>query len=191
MPLTTFIEFADAAAKVIGPLTTLNPKADPYPWFCKNFNRKDDIQWAGYNGPIFEESKALVFGFNLEYLASWKRIFPKLCRETDTFSGMLQNLPGYEWHWWGRSAIIARNPKYRVLSKPVPVEQINVNMWISDLEDILERRTGWSSSVAMRPQIHIVKKVASSDRASAPGSLAARIQEIVNDLMPITLFLEK
>lgn len=191
MPLTTFIEFADAATKVIGKLDILNPQADPYPWLCKDINRKKDIQWAGYVGPIFDEKNALVFGFNLEFTASWKRIFPKLCRETDTFTGMLQSIPGYEWHWWGRPAVIGKNPKVRFLSKPILTEQVNVNMWISELEDILEKRMGWSSTIAMRPQIQIVQQVALINQASTINSLSARIQEIVLELKAISLFLEK
>ncbi len=119
----------------------------------------------------FDENKAFVFGFNLEFTASWKRIFPKLCRETDTFAEMLKAIPGYEWHWWGRPAVIGRNPKVRVLSKPIPAEQVDVNLWITELEDILEKRKGWSSSVAMRPQIQIVQQVALSNQASTSSSL--------------------
>lgn len=191
MPQTTFKDFADATTKVIGKLTSVNPQADPYPWFCKDINREDDIQWGGYLGPIFNESNALVFGFNLEYTASWKRIFPKLCRETDTFTGLLQNIPGYEWHWWGRSSIIGKNPKVRILSEPILAGDLNVNMWLSELEEILEKRQGWSPAIVMRPQIQIVQMVALSDQASTIHSLSARIQEIVAELKPISLFMEK
>jgi hypothetical protein len=191
MAHTTFNDLADAAVKVLGTLDTLNPQADPYPWICKDINRKDDIQWAGYFGPIFNESRALVFGFNLEFTPSWKRIFPKLCRETDTFSAMLKAVPGYEWHWWGRPAIIRRNPKVRVLSAPTLTERVDVNLWMTELEDILEKRKGWSTSVAMRPQIQIVQQVALSSQSSTLSSLSAGIQKIILDLKPIALFLEK
>lgn len=191
MPLTTFNDLADAATKVIGKLSSVNPQADPYPWFCKDINRKDDIQWAGYLGPIFNESNALVFGFNLEFTSSWKRIFPKLCRETDSFTEMLQNIPGYEWHWWGRAAVIGKNPKFRVLSQPIRAEQVNVNMWISELEDILEKRLGWSSNIAMRPQMQIVQQVALSNKVGTHDALISRIQEIVTELKPIVGFMEK
>lgn len=164
MPHSTFNDLADAATKVLGPLDTLKPQADPYPWFCKDINRKDDIQWGGYIGPIFDETKALVFGFNLEYTASLKRIFPKLCRETDTFSAMLKSIPGYEFHWWGQSAIIHKNPKVRVLSAPILTELVDVNLWMTELENILEKRKGWSESVAMRPQIQIVQRVVQAVR---------------------------
>jgi len=189
--MTTFNEFADAATKVIGKLDTINPQADPYPWFCKDINRQDDIQWAGYLGPVFDENKALVFGFNLEYIASWKRIFPKLCRETDTFSDMLKSVPGYEWHWWGRSSNIGKNPKVRELSNPIRTERVDVNLWITELEDILEKRKGYSSNVAMRPQIQIVQQVGLSGKISTPGSLCEGIQKIISELKPISLFLEK
>jgi hypothetical protein len=189
--MTTFNEFADAATKVMGKLSKLNPQADPYPWFCKDINRKDDIQWAGYFGPIFDESKALVFGFNLEYTASWKRIFPKLCRETDTFSDMLKNIPGYEWHWWGRSAIIGKTPKVRELSNPIRTELVDVNLWITELDDILEKRKGWTANVAMRPQLQIVQQVGSSNQASTSSSLIEGIQKVILELKPIALFLEK
>jgi hypothetical protein len=191
MAITTFNDLAEAAAKVLGKLDTLNPQADPYPWFCKDINRKKDIQWAGYYGPIFDESNGLVFGFNLEFTSSWKRIFPKLCRETETFADMLKAIPGYEWHWWGRSAVIGRNPRVRFLSKPIPVEQVDVNLWITELEDILERRTGWSTTIAMRPQIQIVQQVAISNQATTSSYLCSVIQNIILELKPIALFLEK
>jgi hypothetical protein len=191
MPLTTFNDLADAATKVLGKLSSVNPQADPYPWFCKDINRKEDIQWAGYLGPIFDEDKALVFGFNLEFTASWKRIFPKLCRETDTFTGLLQNIPGYEWHWWGRSSIIGKNPKVRVLSEPILTGELNVNMWLSELEEILEKRQGWSPTIVMRPQVQIVQQVALSNQVCTQDSLISRIQEIVSELKPIVGFMEK
>lgn len=189
--MTTFNTLTDAATKVLGKLDMVNMQADPYPWFSKDINRDDDIQWGGYIGPIFEESKAMVFGFNLEYIASWKRIFPKLCRETDTFSEMLQATSGYEWHWWGRSAVINDNPKVRVLAPPVRAEDVNVNRWLSELEDILEKRTGWSSTITMRPQIQIVRQVGVGRQASGSDSLVADIQKVMQELKPIALFLEK
>jgi hypothetical protein len=189
--MTTFNELTDAATKILGNLDTVNLQADPYPWFSKDINRDDDIQWGGYIGPIFDESKALVFGFNLEYIASWKRIFPKLCRETDTFADMLKSIQGYEWHWWGRSAVINKNPKVRVLAPPVRVEDVNVNRWLSELEDILEKKTGWSSAITMRPQIQIVHQVGRGKHASDTNSLMADIQKVMQDLKPIALFLEK
>jgi len=189
--MPTFNDLTDAATKVLGKLDIVNLQADPYPWFCKDINRDDDIQWGGYFGPIFDENKALVFGFNLEYIASWKRIFPKLCRETDSFSEMLKSIPGYEWHWWGRSAVVNNNPKVRVLAPPIPVEDVNVNTWLSELEDILEKKTGWSAAIAMRPQIQIVRQVGLSKQASSSSSLSEEIQKVIQELKPIALFLEK
>jgi len=189
--MPTFNDLTDAATKVLGKLDTVNLQADPYPWFSKDINRDDDIQWGGYFGPIFDESKALVFGFNLEYIASWKRIFPKLCRESDTFADMLKSIPGYEWHWWGRSAVVNNNPKVRVLAPPIPVENVSVNTWLSELEDILEKKTGWSAAIAMRPQIQIVRQVGLSKQASSSSSLSEEIQKVIQELKPIALFLEK
>jgi len=189
--MTTFNDLADAATKVLGKLDMVNIKAEPYPWFSRDINRDDDIQWGGYIGPIFDESKALVFGFNLEYIASWKRIFPKLCRETDTFTDMLKSIPGYEWHWWGRSAVVNKNPKVRVLAPPIRVEDVNVNMWLSELEDILEKKKGWSAAVTMRPQIQIMHQVGLIKQASSSDLLIAEIQKVIQDLKPIALFLEK
>ena len=189
--MTTFKDLTDAATKVLGKLDIVNLQADPYPWFCKDINRDDDIQWGGYVGPIFDESKALVFGFNLEYIAPWKRIFPKLCREMDTFEGLVHAAVGYEWHWWGRSAVVNDNPKVRVLAPPVRAEDVNVNRWLSELEDILEKRTGWSAAVTMRPQIQIVRQVGRGKQSSGSDSLVTDIQTVIQELKPIALFLEK
>jgi hypothetical protein len=186
--MPTFNDLTGAAEKVLGKLDIVNPKADPYPWFCKDINRDDDIQWGGYFGPVFDEPKALVFGFNLEYIAPWKRIFPKLCREMDAFEELVHSAAGYEWHWWGRSAVVNDNPKVRVLAPPVRAEDVNVNRWLSELEDILEKRTGWSSAITMRPQIQIMRQVGAVNRSDAQ---VADIQQVMQELKPIALFLEK
>ncbi len=77
---------------------------------------------------------------------------------------MLKSIPGYEFHWWGQSAIIHKNPKVRVLSAPILTELVDVNLWMTELENILEKRKGWSESVAMRPQIQIVQRVVQAVR---------------------------
>lgn len=189
MPDDTIYDFAEMASQVIGKLDRLVADAELYPWFCKDISRKRDLQWGGYLGRIGSEEKVLAFGLNLEFTRAWGRVYPKIRGNLQQLSALLNRYPNYEWHWWGRPGMIAKNPPRRNLAPEVWANQVDVTKWVSELEDILERRKMWSVTVPMRPQMQIMRNVGLSDPPTDRVLIRENIQQVVYELEPLVAFL--
>lgn len=181
-------DFARIADQVVGKMDVINVAAEPYPWFCKDIFRKRDLQWAGYIGHVNDQENALAFGVNLEFTPAWRRVFPKLKHNIETFSMLLCRHKGYDWRWMGRPGVIAKNPPVRFLSPIVPTEQIDITKWVRELEDILDRKVMWSVRAPMRPQIQVMRKVGSIDEINEISAVHHNIKQTVNDLKPLVAF---
>jgi hypothetical protein len=182
-------DFAAVAARAVGALDVVNPDADPHPWFCKNIYRKKDLQWAGYIGPFSEQKTALVFGVNLEFTPAWRKAYPKIKSNQSRFSELLKMHKNYLWHWWGRPGMITRNPEVRPLSPPIWTNQVDVQEWIGELEDILDRKKMWSESIPMRPQIQIMRIVGLPNQLNGSDLILTEIQQTVLDLQPLVMLI--
>ena len=188
MSILTFDDFAEITRQVIVDLDTITKNADPYPWFCKDIFRKKDLQWAGYLGPIGSERNAMAFGLNLEFTSAWRRIFPKIKSDIQYFSQLIGKYPNYEWHWWGRPGIIAKNPPREIITDPMWTNQVDFASWVNELEDILEKRKMWSQDVPMRPQIQIMRQVGLHNQILDSKLLSQNIKQIVEELGELVEF---
>ena len=191
MSSSTIQDFAAITSQVIGDLDTIASDAEPNPWFSKNIYRKRDLQWAGYLGPIGSVEKALAFGINLEFTPAWRRVYPKIKDNLQYFSQLLSRYPNYEWHWWGRPGTIAKNPKVKWLTAAMLTNQVDLTTWVSELEDILERRKMWSSNAPMRPQIQVMRQVGLPSQLVESAYIRQNIHQVVHDLEPLVEFLGK
>jgi len=189
MSIFTFGDFKEITSQVIGEIDLYTPNAEPNPWFCKNINRKNDLQWAGYLGQIGSERKALAFGLNLEFTPAWRRVLPKIKSDFQYFSQLLSQYANYEWHWWGRPGVVAKNPKVRVLATATWTNQVDLTSWLSDLEDILEKRKKWSLDVPMRPQIQVMRQVSLLNQIMDSTIIGQNIKQIEQELKPLVNFL--
>jgi hypothetical protein len=182
-------DFAAIAALIVGKIDEINPDAEPNPWFSKDIFRKKDLQWAGYFGDIDGQPRAFAFGINLEFTPAWRRVFPKLKRHITVFSHLVSQLEGYEWHWMGRPGMIAKNPPIKYFSR-LRTSQVDFTGWITELENILDRKVMWSASVPMRPQIQVMRNVGSPDQLRDTSMFRQNIEKAVKDLRPLVAFFE-
>ena len=184
-------DYAIIAAQVVSELDIVNPNAEPYPWFCKDIYRKRDLQWAGYIGPISNQDEALVFGINLEFIPAWRKVYPKIKGRFSTFSELLTQNVNLEWHWMGRPGVIARYPEMRFLSPRMWAYQVDLDQWIRELEDILDRKTMWSATAPLRPQMQIMRHIGLPSQLTDSSLIRQNIEQTVHDLGPLVEFLRK
>jgi hypothetical protein len=184
-------DFAFLAAQVVGELDVVNPYAEPYPWFCKDIHRKKDVQWAGYIGPISVQEEALVFGINLEFTGAWRKAYPKIESQFSSISELLTRYKNLEWHWMGRPGVIARNPETRWLSPRIWTFQVDLQHWVHELEDILDRKTMWSATAPMRPQMQIMRHIGLPSQFKDSALIRQNIEQTVLDLWPVVEFMGK
>jgi hypothetical protein len=182
-------DFATITAHVVGDLDVIAPDAEPNPWFCKDIFRKRDLQWAGYIGDFSLQKHALVFGVNLEFIPAWRRAYIKIKEDFAYFSQLLGKHRNFEWHWMRRPGVIAKNPEIKFLSPPRTwTHQVELTIWINELEDILERKKMWSPSIPMRPQIQIMRLVGLPIQLNDRSLITQNIQQTVIDLQPLVDF---
>jgi hypothetical protein len=186
MTYLTFSDFATITSQIIGELDELKLDAKPWPWFCRNIFREKDLQWTGSQG-----QKALALGLNLEFTPAWRRIYPKIKNNPLYFSRLLGNCHNFEWHWKGRPGMIAKDPPTKYLTPVIWVDQVDLTKWMSDIEDILDKRKMWSSKVPMRPQLSIMRQVGAISQVFDSVILHQSIQKIVDELDPLIAFLGK
>ena len=183
-------DFAAITAQVVGDLE-IRPDAEPNPWFCKDIFRKRDLQWAGYIGDISLQTNALVFGINLEFTPAWRKVYPKIKKNFSFFSEFLGKYRNFEWHWMARPGVIAKNPEIKYLSPPTWTFKVELKEWLSELEDILEKKKMWSSSIPIRPQIQIVRCVGLPMQLSDTVLITHNIEQTVLDLQLLVDFIGK
>jgi hypothetical protein len=96
-------KYARIVEQVVGELHIV-PTAKPNPWFSRDINSPNDLQWGGYVGDFSAHKQALVFGINLEFTGAWKWCIPKL-RETYPFFhscfASIKTSNGIEWAYQG------------------------------------------------------------------------------------------
>lgn len=184
-----FIKYSEIVENIIDDLDGKEEHGKPYPWFCKNIYRKDDLQRAGYIGPFSKQENALVFGINLEHTPAWKRAFPHIREHADSFSELLSKLMNMKWHWWGRPGQRSPNPPRRTLLQHGSwTSEVDVDRWLKELEDILNREKMWDikTDVTMRPQLQIMRLVGTCDQLLLDEDLIEHnIQQTISDLKPI------
>lgn len=182
-------DFAHITAQVVGDMDIIAPDAEPNPWFCKDIFRKRDLQWAGYIGDISLQKQALVFGINMEFIPAWRRAHLKIKEDFASFSQLLGKHRNFEWHWMARPGVIAKNPEIRFLSPPRTwAFLVELPKWISELEDILEKKKMWSPSIPMRPQFQIMRLVGLPIQLNDISLITQNIQQTVCDLQPLVDF---
>lgn len=186
----TIHEYAELAAQVIGDLDIIAPDANPNPWFCKDIYRKRDLQWAGYIGDFSKQTKALVFGINLEFTPAWRRIFPKIEANLSTFSEFLTRHKNFEWHWMGRPGMIAKDPGIRFMDEKKWTWQVDFSAWLTELENILNGNTKWSETIPMRPQMQIMRCVGLPGQLSDKNLIKQNILQTTLDLQPLVEFMK-
>ena len=191
MTHTPIQEFAGIAVEIVGELDTIAQDAKPNPWFCKDIFRKRDLQWAGYVGDFSKQEHALVFGINLEFTPAWRRVYPKIKENSGFLSDFLRRYKNFEWHWMARPGIIAKNPEIRYLSPRMWTYRVDMTEWLDELEEILERKKMWSTSVPMRPQVQIVRHVGLPNQLIDVSLIRQNIHQTVIDLQALVDFLGK
>jgi hypothetical protein len=82
-----------------------------------------------------------------------------------------------------------QGPPRRSFGPNVPVSEVDVPSWLTQLEDILERRIMWSDKVPMRPQIGIVRLVGRIDQIDDAALIRQNIQDVVQELEALKSFL--
>ncbi len=184
-------DYAAIAVQVVGKMDVIAHNATPNPWFCKDIFRKRDLQWAGYIGKISNQEQALVFGINLEFTPAWRRIFPKIKGNIEYFSGLLGKYKNLEWHWMARPGVIAKDPEIRFLSPNMWTFQVDLTKWLSELEDILEKKKMLSASVPIRPQIQIMRYIGLPIQLSDVPLIKQNVQQTALDLQRFVDFLGK
>lgn len=191
MTHTPIQEFAAIATRLVGELDIIAHEAIPNPWFCKDIFRKRDLQWAGYVGDFSKQEHALVFGINLEFTPAWRKVYPKIKENPDYLLAFLRKHKNLEWHWMARPGVIARNPEIRYLSPRMWTFQVNLNEWLDELEDILDRKKMWSASAPMRPQVQIVRYIGIPNQLFDVSLIMQNLHQTVIDLEPLVDFLGK
>ena len=185
------LDFAAITTQLVGELDIIAHDAIPYPWFCKDIFRKRDLQWAGYVGEFSQQDYALVFGINLEFTPAWRKIYPKIKGNFEYFSDFLHQHKNFEWHWMARPGVIAKNPETRYLSPRMWTFQPDLTEWLTELEDILDRKKMWSQSIPIRPQIQIMRYIGLPDQLADDSLIRQNIQQTMLDLEPLVYFLGK
>jgi hypothetical protein len=94
----------------------------PVPWFAKNIWH--ELQWSGYVGACQNRTNQLVFGLNLEFTATWRRIRPQF--HTGTLERLFSSLSNTEWHWYGRPGYPCRNSDTMILCPPMSIAEVDI-----------------------------------------------------------------
>jgi hypothetical protein len=190
MTSNCFTKYSEIVENIIGELDRNKEHGKPFPWFCKDIFRKNDLQWAGYIGFFSKQENALVFGINIEHKPAWERVFPHIREHADSFSELLSKLVNMKWHWWGIKGKIRRNPpRDPQLQHEEWTSEVVVNRWLEELENILNRKKLWweDNKTHMRPQLQIMRLVGTCDQLLLDEDLIKHnIQQTIADLKPIT-----
>lgn len=153
----------------------------PVPWFTRNIWHR--LQWTSYIGECQKQDGSLVFGLNLEFTDTWRKIRPRL--STPLFKDMLARTDNAEWHWYGRPGYICRNPYMLHLSEPIPVSDLDVDNWLIELDDILDHRRNWDNGRYMRPQIQIMRVVGKASFDESADNVKKNIRRMISDTTPL------
>ena len=165
-----------------------NTNASPFAYFFCNVFAQKNLQWGGYIGKGFGKQLVLSLGLNLEFLPPWRVAYPNILQNKRTFQNHLRILSDYEWHWLGRPGFIAKNPEVIELSKPICASDLNVEAWLEELNDILEKRKTWRNGLQMRPQFLLLGQIGEPDIINQPDIVSKRAKIIVKELSPLIGF---
>ena len=156
----------------------------PVPWFARNIWRR--LQWSAYVGEC-QGPKGLGFGLNLEFLPEWRAVRRRLT--TENMRNRLEGLHHYEWHWQGRPGFLIKNPPVYPLAAHQLVQEIDINAWLHELDEILRGEKKCPNDWKMRPQLQIMQRVGNARIDENMRTVEDRIRQIITDMQPlITLF---